>query len=803
MSSPPTINNEEERLRALHDYNLLDTPPEAAFDELVALAARICGMPISTVTLVARDRQWFKAKVGLDTNESPRSVSFCAHVIAQPDEIMVIPDATLDARFADNPLVTAPHGIRFYAGVPLKMPSGHTLGSLCIIDRKPRTLDADQKETLRVLGRQVISQIELRSTLARVQSDERNYRLLFEASPTPIVVYDVDSLAILAVNPAAESGYGYTRAEFLKLTKRDLRPAEDLAALLELNAIAPPVYHSPRSFRHRRKDGSVFPVAIHSHTITYAGQRARLVLAVDMTEHERATAALRASEERFQLVTQATRDALWDLDLVQQRTWWSQALYNLIGVDPAVEPASRILWLEHIHPDDRPQVALSYDTAVASRSDHWTAEYRFRTADGTYLNLLDRGRILRDPAGRAVRVIGAAADITERKKLESQYLRAQRMESIGTLAGGIAHDLNNVLTPILMSIGLLKGGLRHDDENLEILNGIETSTKRGASLVRQVLSIARGFDGERGLVNFRHLLLELERIARETFPRAINVTVDCPRDLWTVPGDTTQLHQVLMNLALNARDAMPAGGTLALSATNLRIDAQYASTSREIRPGTYVLIVVKDTGQGIPPEIIDRIFEPFFTTKTVGQGTGLGLSTVLAIVKSHAGFVQAASEPGRGSTFKIFLPAETSAEPAHPPLSVPAAPLPRGRGELILVLDDESTIRTVTQQTLESFGYRVLTAANGAEGIALFAQQPDQIAAVITDLMMPIMDGPATIHALLSIRPGTRIIAASGINTNRSAATLAQAGFSDFLPKPYTAETMLSLLRTVLDRPAR
>ncbi|MBC7367312.1 MAG: GAF domain-containing protein [Undibacterium sp.] len=228
MPSAPLISTEAERLRALHDYHLLDTLPEVAFDELVALAARICGVPAATISLVTRDRQWFKARVGLDATETPRSHSFCAHAIARPDEIMIIPDATLDARFSDNPAVTAKPGIRFYAGVSLKMPSGHTLGSLCIIDYQPRTLDPDQQEALHVLARQVVGQIELRRALTLAQTDERNYRRLFEACPTPIIVYDIDSLAILAVNPAAETGYGYTHSEFLLLTKRDLRPADGM-----------------------------------------------------------------------------------------------------------------------------------------------------------------------------------------------------------------------------------------------------------------------------------------------------------------------------------------------------------------------------------------------------------------------------------------------------------------------------------------------------------------------------------------------------------------------------------------------
>lgn len=777
---------------------MLDTLPEAAFDELTTLAASICGTPIAYVSLIARDRQWFKSAVGLTIKETPRSISFCAHAITRPDEIMIVPDATLDPRFADNPLVTGAPGIRFYAGVPLMMPAGHAIGSFCVIDTRAKTLSADQQHALGVLARQVVGQIELRHTLTLIQAEEERFRLLFDSNPTPIIVYDTHSFAILATNHAAETAYGYTHAEFLRLSKQELRPADDLTELLELNAQSASEYHSTRPCLHRRKDGSVFPVAIHSHRIHYAGHDARLVLIVDMTEHERATEALRLSEERFQLATQVTRDALWDIDLGTQRTWWSDALYAMTGTDRASAPASRLLWLDHIHPDDRAHTVQSFDAAIASPSETWSAEYRYRHTAGHYITLLDRGRILRDAAGKATRVIGAASDTTERKAIEAQYLRAQRMESVGTLAGGIAHDLNNVLTPILMSIGLLKEAVRHDPENLEILNGIEASTQRGASLVRQVLSFARGISGERGLVNFRHLLLEMERIARETFPRSIRVEVQCPRDLWTVPGDTTQLHQMLMNLAVNARDAMPDGGSLTLSAANLSIDAQFAGTGHNIHPGRYVLVQVSDTGDGIDPAILDRIFEPFFTTKSVGQGTGLGLSTVHAIATSHGGSVQVSSEPRLGSTFRVYLPAEVTASAPAPAESLA---LPRGQGELILLIDDETIIRSVTRQTLEAYGYRVLTAADGAEGIALFATQPAQIAAVVTDMMMPVMDGPATIHAMLHLKPRVRIIAASGLNSQTHVTKATRAGITDFLPKPYTAETLLTLLRTVLDRP--
>jgi len=266
-----------------------------------------------------------------------------------------------------------------------------------------------------------------------------------------------------------------------------------------------------------------------------------------------------------------------------------------------------------------------------------------------------------------------------------------------------------------------------------------------------------------------------------------------------VVGDATQLHQVLMNLAVNARDAMPDGGTLTVAADNLEIDAQYASSYADARPGPYVMLAVSDTGTGMPPEVRDRIFEPFFTTKEVGKGTGLGLSTVHAIVKSHGGFITVASKVGQGSTFKIFLPAD----PTLPQGSRGSSPLEmlRGHNELVLVVDDEASIRGITRQTLEAFGYKVLTASDGAEAVAVFAQHKDKIAAVLIDMAMPVLDGPVAIQALLRIHPSARIIAVSGLASNISVSKAAAAGAKDFLPKPYSAEAMLKMLRVVLERP--
>jgi CheY-like chemotaxis protein len=257
---------------------------------------------------------------------------------------------------------------------------------------------------------------------------------------------------------------------------------------------------------------------------------------------------------------------------------------------------------------------------------------------------------------------------------------------------------------------------------------------------------------------------------------------------------------VLLNLAVNARDAMPHGGTLTLTASNLTIDAQYAGMSQEAKAGPHVLLQVTDTGHGMSPEVRERIFEPFFTTKELGKGTGIGLATVHTVVKSHGGFLNVESEVGRGTTFKIYLPADPTLR-AEDPASVPVE-LPRGRNELVLVVDDEFSIRDITQQTLEAFGYRVITATDGAEAVALYAKQGSEIAVVLTDMMMPIMDGVATIQVLLRINPAVRIIAASGIDSGDTVAQASNAGVKHFLIKPYTTETLLKLFREILDRPA-
>ncbi|MGV3663683.1 MAG: PAS domain S-box protein [Prosthecobacter sp.] len=487
------------------------------------------------------------------------------------------------------------------------------------------------------------------------------------------------------------------------------------------------------------------------------------------------------------------QDAILVRDLKHTVTYWNKGAERLYGWTAEEALGSNVV--ELFYPDDKP-FAQALHTVLLK--NEWTGELVQRNKTGQEVTVEARWTLVRDAAGKPASILSINTDITAKKRLEEQFLRAQRMESIGTLAGGIAHDLNNVLTPILMSIDLLRLRL-HDAVAQRTLSTIETSAKRGASMIQQVLSFSKGVDGSKLPVFLHKVLQDISTIIRDTFPKNIQVGLQTSPDLWSIHGDATQIHQMLLNLCVNARDAMPAGGILSIEAHNVMIDAQFAATQIEMREGPHVVITVEDSGGGIERDIIGKIFDPFFTTQKAGTGagTGLGLSTALAIVKSHGGFIRVSSEPGAGSRFSVHLPAEiTHEESTEAAPDVP--PVPRGNNELVLVVDDESAVREITRQTLETFGYRVLIASDGAEAVALYAMQHEKIDVVLTDMMMPVMDGVATIQVLKKINPNARIIAASGVTTNGGPARAAEAGVTCFLPKPYTAETILRALHQIL-----
>lgn len=488
-----------------------------------------------------------------------------------------------------------------------------------------------------------------------------------------------------------------------------------------------------------------------------------------------------------------TRDAILVFNMDGQITYWNKGAELLYGWTAREAIGESVHTL--IHQNRR---AGKRELDQLMQYNEWSGEIYHVNKSGETITIDARWTLVRDNQGNPEAILAINTDVTQRKKLEQQFLRAQRMESIGTLAGGIAHDLNNTLAPIMMAADLLKLQIA-DEKSRSLLETIARSATRGAALVNQVLSFARGMDGQRLELQVNHLLEDIEKIAQDTFPKSIQIQTQIEKKLMTVLGDPTQLHQVLLNLCVNARDAMPKGGKIILRANNMLLDEHYAAMNLEARTGAHIVIEVEDTGTGIDPAIIDKVFDPFFTTKEIHQGTGLGLSTSHAIVKSHGGFIRVYSELNKGTRFRVYLPSKTVAGESKTETETSAPP--RGQGEIILVADDESSIRQITKQTLEAFGYRVLLASDGSEAVALYADRRDEIAVVLLDMMMPIMDGPATIQVLIRINPKVAIIAASGIQGYSNLEQLSADHAIRFLPKPYTAEKMLDAIHKSLPKP--
>jgi PAS domain S-box-containing protein len=539
---------------------------------------------------------------------------------------------------------------------------------------------------------------------------------------------------------------------------------------------------------HRRPNGTTVHSEVRLSRFDQNGEPYLQAIARDITERKLAQEQI---AEQAALIDKAS-DAILVRELEGEIQFWNHGAERIYGW-PREEAIGRNV--KDLFYTDTSKFAEANASTISQ--GEWNGELQHQTLNRGQITVQAHWTLIRTNEGQPKSILAINTDITDRKKIESQFLRAQRMESIGTLAGGIAHDLNNILAPIMMSVEVLKSYV-NDPEARDILGTLEVSAQRGSDIVRQVLSFARGMEGQRTEVQPKHLLNDLVSIIKDTFPKDVRLKFSIPTDTWTISGDPTQLHQILLNLCVNARDAMPDGGSLTVAAENCVLDDQYAAMHIEAKAGRYVIISVTDSGTGIPPAILEKIFEPFFTTKDLNKGTGLGLSTVIAIVKSHQGFVNVYSEPGKGTTFKVYLPA-MEGSPEGQEQEPEVVSLPRGNGETILVVDDEASIRTITSQTLVAFGYRVLAAMDGAEAVAVFAEHKHEIALVLTDMMMPVMDGPAIIHALMRINPTIKIIAASGLNSNGGLAKVSNASVKHFLTKPYTAGTLLKTIRAILD----
>jgi PAS domain S-box-containing protein len=616
---------------------------------------------------------------------------------------------------------------------------------------------------------------------------EERYRRLFESNPSPMWVYDLETLSFLAVNDAAVRHYGYSQDEFLEMTMKDIRPSEDISDLTDdlSEEIGTDGLENLTQWRHRTENGALIDVEVTSHELTWLGRRAKLVLINDITERKRAEGRLRQQARLLDLA----HDAIMVRDMEDRVEFWNhgaEELYGWTAAETQGRKASSFLY------QDEPAATAAARAAVLDNGK-WAGECRHNRKDGGTITVRSGWTLVRDELAAPKSILIINTDVTEQKNLETHLLRAQRLESMGTLASGVAHDLNNILTPILMCAEVLKGAPLQEDLPA-LISMIEESARRGANVVKQVLTFAGGIEGERVVIKPSHLIQEMIDIAQQTFPKMIEIIGRYPDDLWSIEGDPTQLHQVLLNLSVNARDAMPNGGSLTFGAENFNVDENHASMMPGAKAGPHVMLRVSDTGGGMPRALVDKIFDPFFTTKEVGKGTGLGLSTTLGIVKGHSGFISVYSEPGKGSTFKVFLPAAAIQEElAQSTTSI--VPV-QGNGELILVVDDEPNILGITKMILKKHKYNVVSANDGPEALAIFAQQMKSIRVVLTDLSMPYMDGVALVRSLKKMRSDLSIVASTGQGEQAGLAELLSLGVKNFLTKPYDVP---KLLRTVHD----
>jgi PAS domain S-box-containing protein len=517
----------------------------------------------------------------------------------------------------------------------------------------------------------------------------------------------------------------------------------------------------------------------------------------DVTERSRAEAALRASEARFRELAENIQEVFWIADAETNRVIYVSPAYAAIwGRSCQSLYESPRAWLEAICPEDRDRVLLAVQTKQAPGK--YDEEYRILRPDGSERWIRDRAFPVRDAGGRIQRFVGVAQDITESKNLQAQFLHAQRLESIGMLAAGIAHDLNNVLAPIVFAAPMLRESLS-TARDLKILDTLERSAGRGAGLVKQILGFAQSTTGEFRPTQVKHLAQDIINVIEETFPKTIQIQHQIPKNLWPVLGDATQIHQILLNLCVNARDAMPTGGTLGLIVANRHLDVEQAKTLPGARPGAWLVVEVTDTGTGIAPDILAQIWDPFFTTKPAGKGTGLGLSTVRSLVAGHHGFVTLDTQLGRGTSFRVFLPAIQEDVEHHG--RTPALGTPPGNGELILVVDDDTAVRETVASVLVKQRYRVLTAADGVEALDHFTAHSQEIALVISDVDMPRLGGIALAGILAQFRPELRLLVISGM-------ALADPGDSQdeptkkwthpFLLKPFSHQMLVNSVHELL-----
>ncbi len=804
-------NRELTAFHRISEVMLSGNSEQSIFDTIAREASGMTDFPMVAIELCDFERavMVYRGAYGIPLDEMPA-----------PFEVPM--DITLSGQVAYSGELLVEHNIagrREYAAPILRLLGVKTFVCLPIKSegRVVGTLSLSHRETLEVPPRVIKAATSLANYLATlfdrlhareaVNRSEAELATVYDRVPSVLCLFD-EHLQIVRANLATGSFSGRKEKHVLPARFSDyfhcLAPVEQKGTCdPDSNCLACTLRQAlqatlaTRNFLRQAKvtksilrDGMPTEVVllVSTERIHLGGNVRILMCLEDITKNVRADEQIRSQAALLDI----THDAIYVRDFSDRILFWNQGAQKLYGWS-AIEIQGRTT-SELLPGSDAFETARALH--AVQHAGEWAGEIKQKSRDGRELMIQSRWTLMRETDGKPRSILIVNTDITEKKRLESQLLRSQRLESIGNLASGLAHDLNNVLAPIMMAVQFIKDNA--EDENMKAcFQTLETCSRRGADIIRQVLMFARGVEGERMAMNPKHLILEMQRIARETFPRGIEINTQISNKACVIHADATQIQQVIMNLCVNARDAMTKGGTLTISLNQQLLDAPGAKIHPKAKPGTYVVMAVTDTGNGIPPELLDKIFDPFFTTKPLGQGTGLGLATVMGIAEKHGGFVHVESRQNVGTTFAIYIPS-LAKEAESSVLGGQSSEVARGNGELILVVDDEPAVRKLTSTILNRNGYRTIVASEGREGRELFEQNKNEIRLVVSDLMMPQVDGPTMLRGLKELSVGLRSIIITGLGEENRISEAKAAGADAVMHKPFTAEQLLMQVKHLL-----
>lgn len=794
-------NRELAALHRVSEIMLSGQPDQEIFDTIAGEVSGITDFPMVSIELCDFDRSVmiYRGTHGIPLEdlpipfEVPMDVTLSGEV-AHTGSVLIVTD-TADRREFAAPVLRR-LGVQTFVCIPIKT-RNKVIGTLSLAHNEKIAVEPSLMVAATSLANYLATLLDRLQAQHALLRGEAELAAVYDRAPSAMCLFD-ERLDIVRANRAAAEFAGCRQPDlnsdriFRTLHNQKIgdENSQNLRSILADTLVSGKSRHRIRIEQNSSPNHSseARVLLLSTERIQTEGANRVLMCLEDITSSVRADEQIRSQAALLDI----SGDAIFVRNFSNRVIYWNAGAQRLYGWSAADACGKTINELNVAVDARESAIALK----AVQEQENWAGEMRQKSRDGREWIVQSRWTLMRERDGKPKAILVVNTDITEKKKLESQLLRSQRMESIGTLASGLAHDLNNVLAPIMMALEFLRDSV--EDKGLQTcLQTLEMCSLRGASIIRQVLMFARGVEGERLLINPKHLIIEMERIARETFSRAIEIRTVLPKDACVLLGDATQVQQVLMNLCVNARDAMPRGGMLTITLEKMELDETGARKHIKAKPGSYVVISVSDTGTGIPPELMDKIFDPFFTTKPVGQGTGLGLATTLGIAEKHGGFIHVESEPEKGTIFQVYFPAAPSA-PEEAAKGWGNAFLSQGNGELILVVDDEPAVRRLAETVLSRNGYRTLLAADGREGLSMYEQHRKDIKLVVSDLMMPQMDGPALIRGLRELKSDVKAIMITGLGEENRIGEAKSAGVDVILNKPFTAEQLLGNIKQLL-----